>query len=117
MHTDIGFTKGLAVVSDTFKNVYSGSSVIPHLGRFFHIGEENFYGLHLITKPLARDTVGQPVMRPIDTIDAVHLSVRFAGTLAPPVVMLPDLAIVLYFSRVDKQESKPTCSDTYSEVK
>jgi hypothetical protein len=103
LHTRIGFTRGLAVVSDTFCDVYSGSSGIAHLGRSFRIDEENYYGLRLSTKPLARDTIGQPVTRPIDNMNGVHLAVRYAGTLAPLVGSIPDWEIVLYFYRVDKQ--------------
>jgi hypothetical protein len=103
LHTGIGFTRGLVVVSDTFRDAYSGSSVIAHLGRSFRIDEDNYYGLRLTTKPLARDTIGQPVIRPIDNIDSIHLAVRYAGTLAPLVGTIPDWEIVLYFYRVDKQ--------------
>ncbi len=38
-HTGIGFTRGLAVVSDTFANVYSGISVITYLERSNRIHE------------------------------------------------------------------------------
>jgi hypothetical protein len=86
-----------------FRDAYSGSSVIAHLGRSFRIEEENYYGLRLSTNPLARDTIGQPVTRPIDNINAMHLAVRYAGTLAPLVGTLLDWEIVLYFYRVDKQ--------------
>ena len=103
LHTGIGFTRGLAVVSDTFRDAYSSSSVIAHLGRSFRIDGENYYGLRLITKPLARDAIGQPVTRPIYNINDVHLAVRYAGTLAPLVGTLPDWEIELYFFRVDKQ--------------
>ena len=53
--------------------------------------------------PPARDTIGQPVTRPIDNINAVYLAVRYARSLAPLVGTLPDWEIVLYFFRVDKQ--------------
>ena len=43
------------------------------------------------------------VTRPIDIINPVHLSVRYAGSLAPLVGTLSDWQIVLYFYRVDKQ--------------
>jgi hypothetical protein len=79
LHTDIGFTRGLAVVSDTSRDAYSGSSVIAHLGRSFRVDEDNYFGLRLTTKPLSRDAIGQPVTRPIDNIDSVHLAVRYAG--------------------------------------
>jgi hypothetical protein len=99
----IGFTRGLAVVSDTFRDAYSDSSVLAHLGRFFRVDEDNYFGLRITTKPLARDTIVQPVTRPIDNIDSVHLAGRYAGTLAPLAGTLPDWEIVLYFYRIDKQ--------------
>ena len=101
-HTGLGIIRGLAIVSDTFRDAFSGSSVLAHLGRSFRIDEENYYGLRLSTKPLARDTIGQPVSRPIDNINSIHLAVRYAGTLAPLVGGLPDWEICLYFYRVDK---------------
>ena len=103
MPKGIGFTRGLAVVSDTFRDVYSGSLVIAHLGRPTRVDEDNCFGLRLTTKPLARDTIGQPVTRPIGNINAVYLAVRYAGTLAPLVGTIPGWEIVLYFYRVDKQ--------------
>ncbi len=103
LHTGIRYTRGLAVVSDTFRDAYSGSSVISHLGRSFRVDEDKHFGLRLTTKPLARDTTGQPVTRPIDTIDSLHLAVRYAGTLAPLAGTIPVWEIVLYFYRVDKQ--------------
>jgi hypothetical protein len=48
LHTGIGFTRGMAVVSDTFRDAYSGSSVIAHLGRSSRFNEGNYYGLRLI---------------------------------------------------------------------
>jgi hypothetical protein len=103
LHTGIVFTRGLAVVSDTFHDAYSGRSVIAHLGRSFRVDEDNYFGLRLTTKPLARDNIGQPVTRPIDNIDSAHIAVRYAGTLAPLVGTIPDWEIKLYFYRVDKQ--------------
>ncbi len=41
LHTRIGFTRGLTVVSDTFRDAYSRSSVIAHLGRSFRVDEDN----------------------------------------------------------------------------
>jgi hypothetical protein len=38
LHTGIGFTRGLAVVSNTFRDAYNGSSVIAHLCRSFRPG-------------------------------------------------------------------------------
>ncbi len=58
MHTKVGFPMGLGVISDTFRDVYSGSSVIAHLGRSFRVDEDNYFGLRLTTRPLARDTIG-----------------------------------------------------------
>jgi hypothetical protein len=83
LHTGIEFKGGLAIVADTFRDAYSGSSVLAHLGRSFRVDEENYYGLRLSPKPLARDTIGQPVTRHIDNIIAVHLSMRYAGFLDP----------------------------------
>ncbi len=97
LHTGIGSTRGLAVVSDTYRDAYSGSSVIAHLDRSFRIDEDDYVGLRLTTKPLERDTIGQPVTRLIDNIDSVNLAVRNAGTLAPLVGTIPDWEIVLYF--------------------
>ena len=102
LHTGLGITRGLVAVSDTFRDAYSGSSVLAHLGRSFRVDEENYYGLRLTTKPLARDTIGQPVSWPIYDINSVHLAVRYAGTLAPLVGGLPDWEVCLYFYRVDK---------------
>ena len=61
LHTGIGFTRGLVSVSDTFRDAYSGSSVLAHLCRSFRVDEENYYGIRLSTKSLARDIIGQPV--------------------------------------------------------
>jgi hypothetical protein len=80
----------MVLVSDTCRGTYSGSSVLAHLGRSLRIDEENYYGLRLSTKPLARNTIGQPVTRPIANINALHLVVRYAGSLAPLVGTLPD---------------------------
>ncbi len=80
LHTGVGLTRGLVAVSYTFRDAYSGSSVFAQLGRSFRIDEDNNFGLRLTTKPLARDTIGQPVTRPIDNISSVHLAVRYAGT-------------------------------------
>jgi hypothetical protein len=98
---DIGFTRGLVIVSDTFRVAYSGSSILADLESSFRIDEENYYGIRLSSKLLARDIIGQPVTRPIDNINAVHLSVRYAGTFVPLVGTIPDWEIVLYFFRVD----------------
>ncbi len=90
LHTGLGAVRGLAVVSDTFRDAYSGSSVIAHLGRSFRVDEENYYGLRLSTKPLARDTIGQPLSRSIDNMNSIHLAVRYACSLSPLVGTLPD---------------------------
>jgi hypothetical protein len=99
LHTVIGFTRGLAV-SGIFRDAYSGSSVLAHLGHSFHIDEENYYGLRLSTKPLARDTISQPLTRPIDNINGIHLAVRYAGNLAPLVGGLPGWEIVCNFTEL-----------------
>jgi hypothetical protein len=119
LHTGVGLTRGLVIVSDTFRDAFSGSLVLVHLSRSFRIDEENYYDLRLSTKPLARNTIDQPVTRPINSINAVHLSLRYARSLAPLVGTLPDWEIVLYFFRVDKQQSEPTYYqyDTYSGAK
>ena len=102
MYTDVRFTRGLAFVSTTCCGAYNGSSIVAHLGRSFRTDEENCHGLRLITKPLACDTIGQPVTSLIDNINSLHLSARHAGSLAPLVGELPDWDIALYFYRVDK---------------
>jgi hypothetical protein len=101
--TGIGFTRRVVIVSDTYRDAYSGGSVLAHLGWSFRVDEDNYFGLRLSTKPLARDTIGQPVKRPIDNINAVHLSVRSAGSLDPLIGTLPVWEIVIYFYGVDKQ--------------
>ncbi len=104
LHKGVGFTRGLAVVSDTFRDAYSGSSVIDHLGRSFRVDEDNYFGLRLTIKPLSRDTLGHPVTRPIDNINSAHLAMMYAGTLVPLVGTIPDWEIFSYFYRVDKHK-------------
>jgi hypothetical protein len=98
-----GIQRGLVIISDIVRDAYRGSSILARLGRSFRIDEENYYGIRLSTKPLARDIIGQSVTIPIDNINAVHLSLWYAGSLATLVGALPDWEIMLYFYRVDKQ--------------
>ncbi len=90
LHMGIGFTRVLADVSDTFRDSYSGRSVIAHIGRSCRIDEDNYFGIRLTTKALARDTIGQPATRPIANIGSVHLAARYAGTLVSLFGTIPD---------------------------
>jgi len=53
-----GGMRGLVLLSDTFGDTNNGAGVIGHLPISYRIGESNYYGLRLTTRPLARDTIG-----------------------------------------------------------
>jgi hypothetical protein len=97
-----GVARGLVLVSDTFRDANSGGAPLAHFSKSYRLEEDDFYGIRLSTKPLARDQIGHPITRPPDNLGVVHLAVRDANGLAPLVGALSDWTVILYFYRIDK---------------
>ena len=69
-------SRGLSVLSDTFRDPRNSGGAIGHLGRSYRESEDGFYGLRLTTKPVSRDTVGYPVYKSLDSLSHIHLRLK-----------------------------------------
>ncbi len=95
-----GAARGLALVSDTFRDANSSGAPLAHFSASHRSMEDDHYGVRLTTKPLTRDQIGHPITRPPDRLGVAHFEVRNTNGLAPLVGALSDWTVILYFYRV-----------------
>ncbi len=96
-----GGTRGLVLVSDTFRDANSGGAPLAAFSASYRMQKDDHYGIRLSTKPLCMDHIGHPVTRNPDNLGVVHLAVCDADGLFPIAgAALYDWAVILYIYRV-----------------